>query len=455
MFNPRLKIIKEISLKKNAIVYWMSRDQRVEYNHALLFAQKLALNRKLPLIVVFILQKKFLSATWRQYHFMLQGLKEVVNKLKEYHVDFYLIDSLSVKESFQKLISKLGSFDLVTDFSPLKIKKRWLEEIIDLPVSIYEIDAHNIVPYHQVSDKKEYAAFSLRKKITPLVPKFLKEPEKPIIHPYRINFNIDNNLNHLLEKNINQFKNHLKIDFSVKPVYWLKPGKSGALVALNRFIKETLPNYYQKRNEIYPSYQSQLSPYLHFGQISSLEVALKVKNSQVKEENKIAFLEELIVRRELADNFCYYEENYDNYLGLPSWGKATLFKHQNDKREYLYNIEQLEFAKTHDQLWNAAQLEMVKKGKMHGYLRMYWAKKILEWSPNPQEAIKKAIYLNDKYELDGRDPNGYVGILWSIGGLHDRPFFERPIYGLIRYMSKKSIEKKYNVKGYINYVNNL
>ena len=163
-------------------------------------------------------------------------------------------------------------------------------------------------------------------------------------------------------------------------------------------------------------------------------------------------MEELVVRRELADNFCLYNKNYDSFDGLPDWAKKTLVKHKADKREYLYSLKELEYAKTHDALWNAAQLEMVNKGKMHGYLRMYWGKKILEWSKSPEDAIKIAIYLNDRYELDGRDTNGYAGIMWAIGGLHDRAWGERDIFGKVRFMSYNSQIKKFNFKEYIKNV---
>jgi deoxyribodipyrimidine photo-lyase len=156
------------------------------------------------------------------------------------------------------------------------------------------------------------------------------------------------------------------------------------------------------------------------------------------------------VRRELSDNFCYYNQDYDHFQGFPEWARKTLDDHRGDEREYLYPLEEFEAARTHDPLWNAAQLEMVQRGKMHGYLRMYWAKKILEWTASPEEAQEVAIFLNDRYELDGRDPNGYVGIAWSIGGVHDRAWKERPIYGKVRYMSYKGAAGKFDVQAYID-----
>ncbi|MCJ7443374.1 MAG: hypothetical protein MUO26_02380 [Methanotrichaceae archaeon] len=195
--------------------------------------------------------------------------------------------------------------------------------------------------------------------------------------------------------------------------------------------------------------QSNLSPYMHFGQISAQRIALNVLRSKKSSES---FLEELIVRRELSDNFCYYNKQYDSFEGFPSWARESLDEHRNDDREYLYSLSELKKGETHDDLWNAAQVEMAKYGKMHGYIRMYWAKKILEWTESPESALKTAILLNDKYEFDGRDPNGYTGIAWSIGGVHDRAWRERPVFGKIRYMSYKGMNSKFDINSYIEKV---
>ncbi|KAG6510082.1 hypothetical protein ZIOFF_024138 [Zingiber officinale] len=223
------------------------------------------------------------------------------------------------------------------------------------------------------------------------------------------------------------------------------------------FLTKRLKSYDSDRNDpVKPRALSGLSPYLHFGHISAQRCALearKLRNSCPKSVD--AFLEELIVRRELADNFCYYQPHYDSLQGAWEWARKSLMGHAKDKREHVYSREQLEKAQTADPLWNASQLEMVHCGKMHGYMRMYWAKKILEWTNRPEEALSIAIYLNDKYELDGRDPNGYVGCMWSICGVHDQGWKERPVFGKIRYMNYAGCKRKFNVEGYIAYVNKL
>ena len=200
---------------------------------------------------------------------------------------------------------------------------------------------------------------------------------------------------------------------------------------------------------------SELSPYLHFGQLSAQRLALTVNASGAPEADKEAYIEELLVRRELSDNYCLHNLRYDSLAGAPGWAQISLAKHSVDRREFIYSRQQLEQAKTHDPLWNAAQQEMLKRGKMHGYMRMYWAKKILEWTLDPSEALTNARYLNDRYFVDGRDPNGYVGLLWAIGGLHDRPWFEREIFGQVRYMNFNGAKRKFDVDKYIAYVEAL
>jgi deoxyribodipyrimidine photo-lyase len=247
----------------------------------------------------------------------------------------------------------------------------------------------------------------------------------------------------------------LKVNTSVPVVDWIEPGQKAARKMLRHFIKQKLNAYEAQRNDPNLDALSILSPFLHFGQISAQRVALEVQKADIPEDDKAAFLEESIVRRELADNYCYYNEKYDNFRGFPDWARKSLDEHRKDKREYKYTLMQFEGGLTHDGLWNAAQMEMVKTGKMHGYMRMYWAKKILEWTKTPEEAQKIAIILNDKYELDGRDPNGYTGIAWSIGGVHDRAWFTRPVFGKVRYMSSGGARSKFDVDAYIDKVSQL
>jgi len=240
----------------------------------------------------------------------------------------------------------------------------------------------------------------------------------------------------------------LAVDTAGPAITWCAPGEDEALAALDRFCRERLAGYDTARNDPTVAGQSDLSPYFHFGQLAPQRAALAV--SRHGGDGAEAYLEELIVRRELSDNFCHHNEDYDRYEGLPEWARRTLEDHLVDPREHLYDLDAFEAGQTHDPLWNAAQTELVVRGKMHGYLRMYWAKKILEWTRDPGEALDLAITLNDRYSLDGRDPNGYVGCAWSVGGVHDRPWTERPIFGKVRYMNYNGCKRKFRVDRYVD-----
>jgi deoxyribodipyrimidine photo-lyase len=444
----RVRVLRDGTAGAGPIAYWMSRDQRVEDNWALLHAQQLALVRKKPLLVVFCLVPSFLNAMMRQYGFMLAGLRELEPALREKNIPFRLVCG-PPEQMIPRFVSdhKLGI--LVTDFDPLRIKRGWKEEVAGkIPIPFHEVDAHNIVPCWIASPKQEYAARTFRPKIRRALAEFLEEFPKLKNHPFPRKEKIP-----LIDWR--RIKGSLQVDNRVSEITWIAPGQKAARKMLRDFLRNKLALYTERRNDPIMDGQSGLSPYLHFGQVSSQRVALEVQKSTVDHASKEAFLEELVVRRELSDNFCFYNSNYDTIYGSPSWAQATLREHSRDERQYIYSVEEFEHAMTHDELWNEAQLEMVKTGKMHGYMRMYWAKKILEWTQSPEEALQIALYLNDKYELDGRDPNGYVGCAWSIGGVHDRAWPTRPVFGKIRYMSYQGCKSKFDVGSYIEKIRNL
>jgi deoxyribodipyrimidine photo-lyase len=440
--NPkRLRILKEGNSKIGPVVYWMQRDQRAHDNWALLYAQQKALEQKTTLFVLFNFVPSFLEAAIRQYGFMIKGLQEVESELKKHNISFVLTTG-DAGEEIPKFVERVNASLLVTDFNPLKIVRRWKKSVADkIDIPFHEVDSHNIVPCLHVSDKQEFAAYTIRPKIQRLLPDFLDE--FPALQKMKTK----------IEKNKTDWTSvyqSLNINNDVKEVDWLLPGENAAHKVLQEFISKKFVNYGTDRNFPTHDAQSNLSPYFHFGHIAPQRVALAIQPLTDHAESHKAFLEEMIVRRELSDNFCYFNKSYDSFEGFHKWAQDSLNLHRKDKREYLYSLKQFELAETHDDLWNAAQMEMVNKGKMHGYMRMYWAKKILEWTKSPEDAMRIAIYLNDKYELDGRDPSGYTGIAWSIGGVHDRAWFERPVYGKIRYMNYNGCAKKFDVKKYIS-----
>ncbi len=445
----RIRFLNSIEYKKDIVVYWMQREQRVSDNWALLYAKEIADAKSVPLVVVFSLVPEFLDATLRQYDFMIKGLVEVEKNLAKLNIPFILLEG-NPGDTITNFVQKNDVGFLVGDFNPLRIKEQWNSDILNgIDVPFQEVDSHNIVPCWVTSDKQEFAARTIRPKINSRLDEFLIEfpqiskQDKTIIEKGYKEVDWES----LLKK--------ININNSVKPVEWIRPGESEAKKVLNQFITNKLKTY--EHNHSNPAYEneSNLSPYLHFGQISSQRIAIEIKKSDSGLINKDAFLEQIIIRKELTDNFCFYNKNYDSSKGFPDWVKQNYKNHNLDERDYIYSLEEFEEAKTHDRYWNSAQLEMIRKGKMHNYMRMYWAKKILEWTKTPEDALKIAIYLNDKYELDGRDPNGYVGVMWSIGGVHDRPWFERDIYGKVRYMASAGLERKFDMNKYINYVNNL
>lgn len=428
------------------VLYWMSRDQRVYDNWALAYAIEVAENENQPVLVAFNLVDSFLGATWRQFDFMLKGLKKVESGLTALNIPFKALIGDPVT-NLPQLIRQLGISRMIMDFDPLRTKRLWQQDVVattDITVDV--VDAHNIVPCHLVSDKEEYAAGTFRPKITRLLPEFLDE-FPPLIRQHGQHYH------HRI--NWEAIGIAMKTDRQVRPVEWLTPGEKGAMAVLGKFLEGPISNYAGGRNDPNEKSHSGLSPYLHFGHISAQRIALEITKNLTRNEHTDAFLEELIVRRELSDNYCFYNPDYDKFSAFRTWARNTLDNHRNDKREYLYTQEQFEKGLTHDTLWNAAQHQMVYTGTMHGYLRMYWAKKILEWSATPEEALQTALVLNDRYQLDGRDPNGYAGCAWSIGGIHDRAWGEREVYGKIRYMNRKGCERKFDVGRFIARINKL
>jgi deoxyribodipyrimidine photo-lyase len=443
MVNPkRVRPLNRGRTGQGPVAYWMSRDQRVRDNWALLHAQELALGLGQPLAVVFCLAPAFLGATRRQYAFMLKGLREVAGDLALLNIPFFLVQGDPARE-VPRWVAEAGVGAVVSDFSPLRLVRGWREAVAaEIGVALAEVDAHNIVPCWAASPKAEYGAYTLRPKLKRLLPEFLEDFPPLTRHPAAWP-------GAQQEIPWDSLTDSLDIDQTVPEVAWLAPGERQARAGLTDFLEHRLPFYGERRNDPTLEGQSDLSPYLHFGQLAPQRVALEVRRRRGHDASREAFLEELIVRRELADNYCFYQPHYDTFGGFPAWARKTLNEHREDRREVLYSAAALESGRTHDELWNAAQLEMVARGKMHGYLRMYWAKKILEWTASPEEAQAAAIALNDKYELDGRDPNGYAGIAWSIGGVHDRAWFERPVFGKIRYMSYKGCRSKFKVEAYV------
>ncbi len=431
------------------VVYWMHRDHRARDNFGLLHAQAVALRHEAPLIVVYCLVPQFLEATIRQFGFLLRGLEQTAHALRDKRIPFVMRRGDPPGE-VARYVREVDAALLVTDFDTLRIKRQWLRQTTEaVSVPVHEVDSRNVVPCRVASDKREYAARTIRPKIHRLLPEFLHEPPSLAPHPHTFSQTVD-------PVDWSALREGLQVDRSVPEVTWLTPGEDAAAGVLGAFIQHRLDRYDEARNDPNEDVTSNLSPYLHFGQLAGVRAALAVAaaTSRVSHARE-AFLEELVVRREICDNYCLHTPDYDAVSAFPDWARQTLDDHRADRREHLYDLETLERGATHDELWNAAQLEMTRAGKMHNYMRMYWAKKMLEWTESPEQALEWTIFLNDRHELDGRDPNGYVGAAWSIGGVHDRAWKERPIFGKIRYMSYNGAKSKFSIKGYVAKVDAL
>ena len=429
------------------VLYVMARDQRVKDNFALKAAQEFALERKLPLAVVFSLYAVTSSRAYEHYEFMIKGLHGVSKSLAEKNIPFIGLIGNPI-ETLPMTFKHLEPSMIFFDMSPLIGPKRVVNQLSkEWPVTL--VDTHNVVPVWLASDKQEYGARTIRPKIHRLLNEFGTLSSEVVEHPHDWPNKNVLSFTSIVEK----FKSILDKIPKNNVNYVFESGEVAAMEELQSFLSNRLRGYSSNRNDPTKNGLSNLSPYFHFGQLSTLRVMQEagylLASDESLREDYDALVEEMIIRKELSDNFCYYNSSYKNLEGAAQWAQVTLDKHSKDKREYIYTTNQFENAETHDQAWNAAQIQLRKVGKIHGYMRMYWAKKILEWSPSPEEALQTLIYLNDFYSIDGGDPNGYVGILWSVAGLHDRPWGERLVYGAIRSMVYGGLKRKFPIEEYI------
>jgi deoxyribodipyrimidine photo-lyase len=364
---------------------------------------------------------------------MMDGLMAVQEKLLE--IGAGLRYKLETPPNVCKEYSKKASL-IVLDRGYLKINRDWYDEILRLvSCPVFQVESNVVVPVEEASNKEEYSAATIRRKINSKIEKYLID--YPLVKLNRYYKGENETINH-------QKLDELELEKIPKSLEYIG-GYKEADKHLHEFITEKLDKYHVNKNDPSLDFMSKMSPYLHFGQISPVEIAIRIIESGSKGAEH--YLEELIVRRELAINFVHYNPYYYSYDCIPTWCKETLDEHRKDPRPYSYSLTELEHGETHDPYWNAAQQEMVKTGKMHGYMRMYWGKKIIEWTSSPETAYKHALYLNNKYELDGRDPNGYAGVAWCFGK-HDRPWKERSIFGKIRYMNDRGLERKFKIDKY-------
>ena len=431
------------------VLYWMQSSQRAEQNHALEYAVQRANDLDGRLLVVFGLTDDYPEANLRHYAFMLEGLADVEEALGRRGVKFVVRrgppDEVALEAGRNASL-------IVTDRGYMRPQKRWRERVArEAGCPLVQVETDVVVPVELASGKQEHAARTLRPKIQEYLDDFLVE-----LTPTKLRKQSSEMQEEGLDlSDIEGILGGMDLDRSVGPLGHLyRGGTSEAKKMFRRFLKKSLPDYVGNRNQPQTDHVSHMSKYLHYGHISPIWLALQAREAGAEKDNVESFVEELVVRRELSFNFVFYNDDYDSYSNLPGWAKKTLEEHKDDAREYTYTREQLENAETHDEYWNAAMKEMVHTGYMHNHMRMYWGKKILEWSNTPEHAYRTTLYLNNKYFLDGRDPNSFANVAW-VFGQHDRGWAEREVYGKVRYMSSGGLERKAKPEKYVEKVERL
>ena len=429
------------------VVYWMQRAQRGVDNHAANLAVHVANELKLPLLVYFAGISNFPHANLRHYVFLQQGLKDVESDLAKRNIGFVM--RRAPHESHEKLLEDAGAAICIGDENPMRAPESWRKSLAEkIRIPFWTVDTDVVVP-SKLIEKAQYGAYTIRPRLYRALPEYLVAYENPHAN-HRWTRPKGFHADSLTEDMTAGWKD---LDRSVGGVDAWQGGTQAGLKRLKLFTEKILPGYDKTRNHPEMDGTSGMSPYLHYGHVGPQTIALAVaeaaKENKTLNAAKESYFNELIAWRELAVNFVIHTTKYDTAEVAEEWAKKTIAEHAKDEREHLYSLKQLEDAETYDELWNAAQIQMVEHGWMHNYLRMYWAKKILEWTPDVATAVKVAVHLNDKYFLDGRDPGGYAGIAWSMVGKFDRPWFDRPVFGKIRYMSGASTGKKFDSKRYV------
>jgi deoxyribodipyrimidine photo-lyase len=439
----------EIDRDGRYVLLWMQHCQRGRDNAALNLAVVHADSLRLPVVCVFGLDDSFPGAERRHFRFLVQGLVDAAADLAAKNVPL-VVRLGSPPEVVARMAAETRPALIVGDENPVRIGQLWRMRLAsELKIPLILADADVVVPT-ATFPKEEYAARTIRPKIHRVIADCLHvvpNPSASFAWPLGaapVGEPVD--------------ETHLMSLLNVGGASELPDYRGGSVEAqrrLDHFVRARLSDYDELRNEPAKYHTSELSAHLHFGHIDPIHVVLSVMRIGGPQASVDSFIEEFVVRRELAVNFVARNPHYDSLAGCPDWALKTLAKHAGDKRPILYDFDRLENADTHDPLWNASQTEMVKTGRMHNYMRMYWAKKILEWTPDAETAFETTLKLNDRWEMDGRDPNGYTGVAWAIGGKHDRPWGERPIFGTVRFMSYESTRKKFDSAGYIERVRSI
>ncbi len=436
--NGRIRTVKKPTGKGKNVVYWMQGAFRATWSPSLEFAIQAANEEGLPLLVLVVLDLGYPEANYRSFKFFLEGLADVKDGLAKRGIPLHLR-----KGKFEEILPEYiaGAHTLISDAAYLPAMRAIRDRIYaEAESGIVEVEPNVLVPVRAASDKMEYGAYTIRPKIRRLAPLF-----QPGFLPreYR-----GKKLDDVLDFEPSDHRKLLEGQVEFVQPCSIVGGSAQAAKILREFVQDRYRSFAELRGNPAAQAETGLSPYLHFGHISPMQVLEEARGAGGLDGNYEALFEQLVVRRELAHNFTLYASGLGSPFDfIPGWAAETLKAHERDSKDYLYSLGELEEARTHDRFWNAAQTELLNNGKIHNYMRMYWGKKIIEWSETVDEAYRRMVYLNNKYALDGRDPNSYAGIGWCFG-LHDRPFVERRIFGKVRYMSDGGLRRKFDMEAY-------
>ena len=455
--DPRVRPLNAQPVRPDGryVLYWMQQSERTRFNPALEHAASIANELGRPLVACFGVMDDYPEANLRHYAFLIEGLRDVAIGLRERGVRFVVRHG----HNYDVVLALAAeACAIVCDRGYLRHQRAWRKTVADrAAIRVVQVEGDVVVPVDLVSDKHEYAARTIRPKIYKQMQGFLVPPPTVAIEHASLRMKIAADPRHadLDVNDVDGTLARLKIDRSVKPSPIYRGGERVAQQKLEGFLAGDLHGYAEGRNVPERAQSSHQSMHLHYGHVSPVELAMRVRASDAPQADRDAFVEELVARRELSMNYCEHVADYDRYeSAVPEWARKSLAEHRIDPRAYVYHVAQLEAADTHDPYWNAAQRQMVLTGFMHNYLRMYWGKQILGWMRDPAEAFAATIYLNDKYEIDGRDPNSFANVAWCYG-THDRPWIERKVYGKVRFMNAGGLERKFDIDAYVRQVDAL
>ena len=455
--SERVQLLNDKSANNDGkyVLYWMQMFKRASHNHALNYAIEQANERQLPLVVYEGLKFYYPWASDRFHTYILEGVEEkrlAFEKLGIRYV-FYLQENERSPKQVVARIAEDAALIVTDDFPCFIIPDHNKAIVKRAKIPVYAVDSNGVIPLSKF-EKEEFAARTIRPKIKRLLPDYSEKFEEIAVKVPAGKLKIDCPETEVNGKNIADLVSQCQVDHSVKPSGIYHGGTANGRARLKKFVAEILPNYGESRNKPQFDGCSRLSSYLHFGFLSAVEVVEAVKNADAPQASKDAYLEEIIVRRELSYNFTRFNPKYDSLESLPDWVQKTMREHAGDEREIVYSLEQMENCQTYDELWNASQREMNITGEIHNYVRMLWGKNVIAWTRSYEEALAILEHLNNKYCLDGRNPNAYAGILWCFGK-HDRPWMERKVFGKMRYMTTGSTGRKFDSKKYIEWTKTL